>query len=104
MCGIAGFIGEGTEQDLNRMIQAISYRGPDDSGVLIRDGVALAQARLSIIDLSPAGHQPMFNHDGTTAIIFNGEIYNFKELKKLVPSYPFKSQSDTEVILALYDA
>jgi len=103
MCGIAGFIGEGMGQDLNNMIQVISYRGPDDKGVFLRGNVGFAHARLSIIDLSSAGHQPMLNNIGTVAIVFNGEIYNFKELKNLVSGYPFKSKSDTEVILALYD-
>jgi len=103
MCGIAGFVGNGSEQDLNRMIQAVLYRGPDDDGVLVRDGVGLAHARLAIIDVSPAGHQPMASGTGDTVIVFNGEIYNFGELKRLVPDYPFKSHSDTEVILALYE-
>lgn len=109
MCGIAGFIGQGNKEDLERMIDSIKYRGPDDRGVFFvpiigdRPGIGLAHARLSIIDLTPAGHQPMVSHDGRFQIVFNGEIYNFKDLKKLVPDYQFKSNSDTEVILALYE-
>lgn len=104
MCGIAGFIGEGSRDELDRMITAIKYRGPDDKGIFCEGGVGLAHARLSIIDLSPAGHQPMFNYDRSIGIIFNGEIYNFKELRdKLIEKgYKFKSNSDTEVIIYLY--
>lgn len=109
MCGIAGFVGQGNEEDLERMIDSIKYRGPDDKGIFFmpacadRPGIGLAHARLSIIDLTLAGHQPMASHDGRFQIVFNGEIYNFKDLKNLVSNYPFKSNSDTEVILALYE-
>jgi len=105
MCGIAGFVGKGDRQVLENMIGVISYRGPDDRGVFLRGNIGFAHARLSIIDLSPAGHQPMASVDGDTVIIFNGEIYNFKELRdELVKTgkYTFKSKSDTEVIICLY--
>lgn len=85
------------------MIDSINYRGPDDKGVLFIPGIGLAHARLSIIDLTAAGHQPMASRDGRFQIVFNGEIYNFKSLKELVLDYPFKSNSDTEVIIALYE-
>ncbi len=85
------------------MIDSIKYRGSDDKGVFFVPGVGLAHARLSIIDLTSAGHQPMDSRDNCLQIVFNGEVYNFKDLKKLVPDYPFKSETDTEVILALYE-
>jgi len=106
MCGIAGFIGGGDEKDLLNMINSIQHRGPDDQGHFINNGVALAHARLSIIDLSEAGHQPMWNDDKSVAIVFNGEIYNFKKIKKefdLINKYKFRSETDTEVILYLYE-
>ena len=90
MCGIAGFIDEwdatktrGADeraQILNRMCQVITHRGPDDQGVLVQPGVALGMRRLSIIDLS-GGHQPISNEDGSVTIVFNGEIYNYRELQ-----------------------
>ena len=106
MCGIAGFVGEGAEKDLHAMIRTIQYRGPDDTGIFRRDNVGFAHARLSVLDLTQAGHQPMFNRDGSLALVFNGEIYNFKELRKeLLELKPisFKSNSDTEVILYLHE-
>lgn len=103
MCGIAGFVGEGTRDDAERMIKAIRYRGPDDTGIEVFPGGAFAHARLSIVDLSPAGHQPMWNIAGTVLIVFNGEIYNFEELRARCDGYSFKGHSDTEVIIALYE-
>ena len=106
MCGIAGFIGLGNEGILSRMIERIAYRGPDDRGLILKDNVGLAHARLSIIDLSAAGHQPMSNADGTVWMVFNGEIYNFQELRSELSKtgkYHFKSQTDTEVALCLYE-
>ncbi len=104
MCGIAGFIGQGGEQDARRMIETLRHRGPDDTGVYAEPGVALAHARLSIIDTSAAGHEPMWNASHTAVLVFNGEIYNFEELRKReVPDYPYHGHSDAEVILALYD-
>ena len=103
MCGIAGFMGQGTGRDLENMIQAISYRGPDGRGMLCETGIGLAHARLAIIDVSSNANQPMVSATGRYQIIFNGEIYNFRELKQLVPEYPFRTHSDTEVILALLE-
>jgi asparagine synthase (glutamine-hydrolysing) len=84
MCGIAGYIGEGSKETLEAMSAAIAHRGPDACGVWLSEGVhvGLAHQRLAIIDLSPGGAQPMLSHDGRYVIVFNGEIYNFKELKK----------------------
>lgn len=111
MCGIAGVLATNSSNlnvdlisTVSRMIAAIRHRGPDDSGVVAKDGIALGHARLSIIDLSDAGHQPMATEDSQLHIAFNGEIYNFKELRaQLVDSgYHFKSHTDTEVILHGY--
>lgn len=106
MCGIAGYVGHGSEDNLRQMLSAIKYRGPDDQGFFVKDGVGLAQARLSIIDLSMAGHQPMSNEDGTVWLVFNGEIYNFQKLRNDLISkhrHQFKSNTDTEVIIHLYE-
>jgi len=99
MCGITGFVGKGTEDDLLKMVSAIKHRGPDNQGTLLKDDVALGHARLAIIDLSPAGHQPMTR--GNLSLVFNGEIYNFKELRAELENKgaKFSSNSDTEVIL-----
>ncbi|MCM1125432.1 MAG: asparagine synthase (glutamine-hydrolyzing) [Lachnospiraceae bacterium] len=109
MCGICGFISRRTLklEQLKEMNDSMRHRGPDDSGEEIyemRDGLSLgmAQRRLSIMDLSPLGHQPMHSKDGRVSVIFNGEIYNFKELKKELTDYPFRSNCDTEVIIAAY--
>ncbi len=95
----------GSPADLEKMISSIRYRGPDDVGIEHCGTVGLAHARLSILDVSSAGHQPMWNVDKTVAIVFNGEIYNFAELRKelVAKGRRFQSTTDTEVILALYD-
>src|SRR3989344_3368803 len=106
MCGITGFRGSGGEEDISRMTNALLHRGPNDQGTFIDRGIGLGHTRLSIIDLSVSGHQPMWNENKNVVIVFNGEIYNFKELKKefnLDKKYRFKSQTDTEVILHLYE-
>lgn len=106
MCGIAGFVGEGNQQILEKMVASIKYRGPDDCGFLIKNNVGFGHARLSIIDLSSAGHQPMSNQQETIWLVFNGEIYNFQELREELirtGKYVFKSQTDTEVIIHLYE-
>ncbi|MES3005127.1 MAG: asparagine synthase (glutamine-hydrolyzing) [Patescibacteria group bacterium] len=103
MCGIAGFVGAGAQEDLKKMTDVLVHRGPDSSGVFYEDGVGLGHRRLSIIDLSDTGHQPMFSSDKKVGIVFNGEIYNFKELRAgLSGEYDFLGTSDTEVIIALY--
>jgi asparagine synthase (glutamine-hydrolysing) len=107
MCGIAGWLldkpGPRGVADLQRMLETISHRGPDDTGTYSGEesGVALGHNRLSIIDLSPGGHQPMVNPDNGDALTFNGEIYNFQELRCHLEAkgYRFRSQSDTEVLL-----
>ena len=104
MCGIAGFFGRGDEKILEQMADSIRYRGPDDKGYFYDGRVGLAQRRLAIIDLSPTGHQPMCNNDKTVWIVFNGEIYNFQEIKKdLLRGHKFHGSSDTEVIIHLYE-
>ncbi|MBV8755465.1 MAG: asparagine synthase (glutamine-hydrolyzing) [Hyphomicrobiales bacterium] len=113
MCGLAGFLwlGRGqppfdAERRLWRMIAPLRHRGPDDEGVW-HDGVCgLAHARLSIIDLSPAAHQPMGSGDGRVWISYNGEVYNFMELRRELEAkgYRFRSRSDTEVIICGYQA
>jgi asparagine synthase (glutamine-hydrolysing) len=92
---------------LRRMAEQIRHRGPDDAGVKVfqdsSQAVSLGHRRLSIIDLSAAGHQPMANEDETIWIVFNGEIYNYLELRsELAGEYPFKTRTDTEVLLAAY--
>lgn len=104
MCGIAGFIGNGTRADLERMVSTITHRGPDDSGIFHEKNVAFGHTRLSILDLSASGHQPMFDVEKKTCLVFNGEIYNFLTLREELRTlgYTFASNSDTEVILLLY--
>lgn len=105
MCGIAGFQGQGTTHDLEQMIQSIGYRGPDYQGTDLQQGVGLAHARLSIIDLRPEGNQPMQTADGQLRLIFNGEIYNYLDIRKdllATGKYNFRSSSDTEVVLYAY--
>lgn len=110
MCGIAGKIkfnqGTVSEKEIEKMTDAIAHRGPDDEGLYLSPDkkVGLGHRRLSIIDLSPRGHQPM-NYLNRYWIVFNGEIYNFQKERELLKKkgYKFRSQTDTEVILALYD-
>lgn len=104
MCGIAGIVGKPDEAALQKMLQATRHRGPDDAGVFADDLVALGMNRLSIIDPSSAGHQPMISPDGRYVIIFNGEVYNFREQRMLLEKqgFQFKSHTDTEVVLTLF--
>ena len=105
MCGIAGIIGkiENREQLMQQMLNKQHHRGPDAQGSWQDDQIILGHNRLSIIDLHQSANQPMHSACGRYVIIFNGEIYNYKELKQqLLPGYDFKTQSDTEVILAAY--
>ncbi len=107
MCGIAGIIGEyDPNVDSGRvraMIGQLQHRGPDHFRVCERESAVLGHARLSIIDLE-TGDQPVFSRDGAIAVVFNGEIYNYLELRReLLPDYPFYTESDTEVIVALYE-
>ncbi|PYM12373.1 MAG: asparagine synthase (glutamine-hydrolyzing), partial [Verrucomicrobia bacterium] len=111
MCGISGFFDSSLqtgESDLRsaaaRMAEAVRHRGPDDSGVWTDApcGIAFSHRRLSILDLSPSGHQPMISSDGRFVIIFNGEIYNFRDLRSDLEKsgHTFRGHSDTEVMLA----
>jgi len=108
MCGIAGIVAlQGAAPsriDVVRMCDAITYRGPDDAGYLIEGAVALGMRRLSIIDLA-GGQQPIFNEDGTVGVVYNGEIYNYRELRDRLKSlgHSFRTASDTEVIVHLWE-
>ena len=115
MCGLAGFLGGAMSADqrrdvARRMADCLRHRGPDDSGEWVdsRAGLAFGFRRLSIVDLSPAGHQPMLSASGRYAIVFNGEVYNFEAIREelvnagLAPD--FRGHSDTEVILAAFEA
>ncbi|MDH3380591.1 MAG: asparagine synthetase B, partial [Gammaproteobacteria bacterium] len=108
MCGINGIItlgglGGDFRAAVKSMNDALAHRGPDDQGLFSEGGATLGHRRLSIIDLSAAGHQPMISVDGRFVLVFNGEIYNFRELRSQL-DYPFKSNTDTEVLLAAWHA
>jgi asparagine synthase (glutamine-hydrolysing) len=109
MCGIAGFIGgeysrDSAEQLIDGMCRVIRHRGPDDQGTWVGDGVALGMRRLSIIDLS-GGHQPIFNEDRSILVVFNGEIYNYRELQRELHrrGHSFATDCDTEAIVHAYE-
>ena len=108
MCGICGVLNFGTREpvdqaQLERAADAMAHRGPDDEGFYLDGELGLGNRRLSIIDL-PGGHQPLSNEDGTLWISFNGEIYNYRELRQqLEGRHQFRTASDTEVILHLYE-
>ncbi|MGO8899579.1 MAG: asparagine synthase (glutamine-hydrolyzing) [Isosphaeraceae bacterium] len=107
MCGICVYIDDQrdvTEPSVRLLCDRIIHRGPDSEGITVFDGVGLGMRRLNIIDLE-GGRQPIFNEDGSIAIVFNGEIYNFQELRRdlVNKGHRFKTSSDTEVILHLYE-
>src|SRR5215218_5683553 len=107
MCGIAGILnphGAVDEELLNRMCRAIEHRGPDSGGTHVEPGVGLGARRLAIIDID-GGDQPIWNEDGTVAVVMNGEIYNHLELRKrlLRRGHRFRSRVDTEVLVHLYE-
>jgi asparagine synthase (glutamine-hydrolysing) len=108
MCGIAGFVNNGAEPAdravLESMNRAIAHRGPDDEGFYVRNNAAIGMRRLSIIDVA-GGHQPMHNVDKTKWIVFNGEIYNYQEIRARLDErgHKFYTNSDTEAILHLYE-
>jgi len=109
MCGICGYVHlDRTKQAsgsiLTVMMDTLSARGPDDAGTFVKDNIALGHRRLSIIDLS-TGHQPMSNEDGSIVIVYNGEIYNFLEIKTFLEKkgHRFKTHSDTEVVIHAYE-
>ena len=108
MCGIAGIVRWDNrpvlEHEIRAMCGAMVHRGPDDEGIYLGDGVAIGMRRLSIIDLSN-GHQPVSNEDGSVWIVFNGEIYNYQELRRdlITRGHSFRTNSDTETIVHLYE-
>ena len=108
MCGICGVIGstepEPTQNVVRQMLGQMHHRGPDDEGIYVDGSVALGMRRLSIIDVG-GGHQPVFNEDRTLVVVFNGEIYNFQELRATLESrgHHFQTNSDTEVIVYAYE-
>src|SRR5437762_901921 len=111
MCGIAGLIEQNPDASIGAMLKAIEHRGRDDEGVWTSppvngegQRVRLGHRRLSIIDTSSAGHQPMLSHDGRFIVILNGEIYNYRELREqlIAKGHSFRTQTDTEVLLAAW--
>lgn len=106
MCGINGIFSSDSninrENSIKLMNQKMSHRGPDADGVFHEDEITLGHRRLSIIDLDARGNQPMLSSCGRYIIVFNGEIYNFQKLKQSLSNYSFKSETDTEVLLALF--
>ena len=109
MCGIAGIFAPGLRQRgeaIGHMLDSMQHRGPDDRGIeVLSDGeLILGHLRLAILDLSPLGHQPMGCADRMAWIVFNGEIYNFREIRGELAAlgWRFRSESDTEVVLAAY--
>lgn len=106
MCGINGIVSYDRSYDLenniNKMNDSTRHRGPDGEGIYICNNVALGHVRLSIIDVRESARQPMLSVNKNLILIFNGEIYNYKELKKQLDNYPFSTKSDSEVILASY--
>ena len=110
MCGFVGFNSSKEFHSLRELLpkatSSLTHRGPDDSGLFFdeRYGIGLGHRRLSIIDLSEAGRQPMSSDDGTVHIVYNGEVYNFREIRETLEKkgHGFKSSTDTEVILKSY--
>ena len=105
MCGIVGFVSKEKEKKklIKKMADKIAHRGPDGEGYYMDEYIALGHRRLSIIDLS-TGNQPMFNENNTKVVIFNGEIYNYIELRnELEKTHQFKTSSDTEVLIHGYE-
>jgi len=110
MCGIVGIVHKDPARPvppatIRRMCRAIAHRGPDDEGVYLQGAVGLGMRRLSIIDLA-GGRQPIFNEDRSKVIVFNGEIYNYRELRRglIARGHEFTTQGDTETILHLYES
>src|SRR5437660_4061576 len=110
MCGIVGAIARSSGSDLNttnrheRAIMALRHRGPDAQGEYVDNRVWLGAVRLSILDLSNAGNQPMSSAGGRFIICYNGEVYNFKDLASELSLGSFRSQSDTELVLRAFEA
>ena len=104
MCGIAGIIGHKDEEALARMLKATKHRGPNHTGMYSNDKVSIGMNRLSIVDLSEQGNQPLFSADKRYTMVYNGEVYNFKSLREqlITKGYTFNSQTDSEVVLNAY--
>ncbi|TML56761.1 MAG: asparagine synthetase B, partial [Actinobacteria bacterium] len=107
MCGICGIVGPGRPPEaatVERMAAELDHRGPNGPGSFAAEGVALGFRRLAIIDLSDAGDQPFASEDGTLRLVHNGEVYNYRELRRELEAHGhrFRSATDTEVILAAY--
>jgi asparagine synthase (glutamine-hydrolysing) len=108
MCGIGGIWQPGhrvEEGDLRALAAALAHRGPDDEGIHLEPGLGLVHRRLSILDLSAAGRQPMWNEDGTVAVVYNGQLYDFEATRRWLEGrgHRFRSHTDTEVIVHLYE-
>ena len=109
MCGISGrlnFDGRPVlREQIERMNDVLVHRGPDDHGIWIDGPIGLGNRRLAVLDPSPSGHMPMMNASETVVMTFNGEIYNYPELRRQLESrgYRFRSRTDTEAVLHLYD-
>ncbi len=100
MCGLVGVTWIGQSTDIGPLIDAMRHRGPDDTGQFSADGLSLGHSRLSILDLSAAGHQPMLSNDDRYVLVFNGEIYNHLDIRReLASEHEFRSTSDTETLL-----
>lgn len=108
MCGIAGIYNQSgmavDSSTIRSMCDAMLHRGPDAGGYLTEDGIALGHRRLSIIDLSDAANQPFTDVSGRYTLVFNGELYNYREVRNMLPAYPFRTSSDTEVLVAAFAA
>jgi asparagine synthase (glutamine-hydrolysing) len=109
MCGIVGIVRfDGRPvlaSEIQAMVSSITHRGPDDAGLFVEGGVGIGMTRLSIVDLSPTGHQPLFNEDGSIAVVYNGEIYNHRDLRSRLEAdgHTFRGTSDTEVLVHGYE-
>src|SRR5580692_8088449 len=107
MCGIAGFLGAEAQRGKHlvfSMLRELERRGPDDGGIAVWENAVIGSRRLAIFDRSRAGRQPILSPDGTIGVVFNGEIYNFRELKKelILSGFRFSTGTDTEVLVHGY--
>ena len=107
MCGFTGFVGniDNKEQVLENMMNTIVHRGPDSAGQFLDEDAALGFRRLSIIDISAVGDQPLYNEDRTKVLVFNGEIYNYQELREelIAAGHTFTTHTDSETLLHGYE-
>jgi len=105
MCGVAGIWNFSDPTNISSMVSSLRHRGPDDQGIYQDRQIALGMTRLAVIDIHPSGHQPMSTPDGNIWIVYNGELYNFKQERQILETYgySFRSTSDTEVVLRMYE-